>query len=267
LIDFLPEWTLHLRAAQRSPRTIASYTAGVRAFVAYAGDLEPAEVTPSHVRRWLSHLTEQGAASKTVSSRYQAIRSFFDWLAAEAELPESPVRKVARPAVHEPEIKVPTLDELRAVLATASNVRSFADVRDAAVIRLWLDTGLRRSELAGVTVPDCANPDRQVDRAGPAVLPGRLLVAVHSSDVLSGRSTRVLTVATGAEVSRSDGDVVGWLDDRHYVARAGGSVRVVELGSGRVLAEKRLAPTGAGDLTGVWPVALRGTAPPGAIVL
>jgi hypothetical protein len=97
--------------------------------------------------------------------------------------------------------------------------------------------------------------------------PDGRLVAVHSSDVPSGGSTRVLTVAAGAEVSRSDGDVVGWLDDRHYVARAGGSVRVVELGSGRVLAEKRLAPTGAGDLTGVWPVALRGTAPPGAIVL
>jgi hypothetical protein len=109
-------------------------------------------------------------------------------------------------------------------------------------------------------------------RIGPATVPdqpfspdGRL-VAVHSSDVFYGGSTRVLTLATGAEVGRSDGDVVGWLDDRHYVVRAGGSVRVVELGSGRVLAEKRLAPTG-GDLTGVWPVALRGTAPPGAIVL
>lgn len=96
--------------------------------------------------------------------------------------------------------------------------------------------------------------------------PDGRLVAVHSSDVFYGGSTRVLTLSTGAEVRRSDGDVVGWLDDRRYLVRAGGSVRVVELGSGRVLNEKRLAPAG-GDLTGVWPVALRGTAPPGAIVL
>ncbi len=96
--------------------------------------------------------------------------------------------------------------------------------------------------------------------------PDGRLVAVRSSDVSYGGSTRVLTLSTGAEVRRSDGDAVGWLDDGHYLLRAGGSVRVVELGSGRVLSEKRLAPAG-GDLTGVWPVALRGTAPPGAIVL
>ena len=75
----------------------------------------------------------------------------------------------------------------------------------------------------------------------------------------------MLTLATGAEVGRSDGDVVGWLDDRHYLVRTGNSVRVVELRSGRVLAEHRLAPTGS-DLTGVWLAALTGTAPPGAVV-
>jgi hypothetical protein len=95
--------------------------------------------------------------------------------------------------------------------------------------------------------------------------PDGRLVAVHSSDVFYGGSTRVLTLSTGAEVRRSAGDVVGWLDDRHYLVRTGGSVRVIELGSGRVLNEKRLAPPG-GDLTGVWPAALHGTAPPGAIV-
>lgn len=124
MIEFLPEWSLHLRAAQRSPQTIANYTAGVRSFAEHVGDVEPGDVTPSHVRRWLSDLTERGAAPKTISSRYQALRSFFDWLAAEAELAESPVRKVARPKVVEPEIRVPTIEELRAVLATASNVRS-----------------------------------------------------------------------------------------------------------------------------------------------
>jgi hypothetical protein len=95
--------------------------------------------------------------------------------------------------------------------------------------------------------------------------PDGRLVAVHS-DVAYGGSTRVLTLSTGTEVSRSDGDAVGWLDDHRYLVRTGGSVGVVELGSGRVLSEKRLAPAG-GDLTGVWPAALRGTAPPGAIVL
>jgi integrase/recombinase XerC len=66
----------------------------------------------------------------------------------------------------EPEIRVPTIEELRAVLGTASDVRSFSDVRDAAVIRLWLDTGLRRSELAGLTVSDVNVAEGEVSVMG-----------------------------------------------------------------------------------------------------
>jgi hypothetical protein len=73
LLDYLPEWTLAMRSAQRSPRTIASYTAGVRSL---AGRLdthapqvvEPADLTPSQVRGWLTELTERGAAPKTIGA-------------------------------------------------------------------------------------------------------------------------------------------------------------------------------------------------------
>jgi site-specific recombinase XerD len=159
LLDYLPEWTLAMQTAQRSPRTIASYTSGVRAFAAWLalnapGVAVPDEVTPSHLRAWLAELTERGAAPKTVGARYQAVRALFAWLVKEEEASASPVLRVERPKLVEPEIRIPTIDELRAVLATASDRKSFRDVRDAAIIRLYLDTGLRRSELAGLTVAD-----------------------------------------------------------------------------------------------------------------
>ena len=207
MIEFLPEWTLHLRAAQRSPQTIANYTAGVRSFAEYVGDLEPAEITASHVRRWLSYLTDRGAAPKTISSRYQALRSFFDWLAAEAELDESPVRRVARPKVQEPEIRVPTLEELRAVLATASNVRAFSDVRDAAVIRLWLDTGLRRSELAGLTVADVNVIDGEVSVMGKGRKPRTVAYGSATAKAL-GRYLRLRSRHPQSERAEL------WLGDR-----------------------------------------------------
>ncbi|HST67415.1 MAG TPA: hypothetical protein VLM05_19740, partial [Mycobacteriales bacterium] len=112
-------------------------------------------------------------------------------------------------------------------------------------------------------------------RIGPAAVPdqpfspdGRL-VAVHvggSPTLYVGGSTRVLDIATGTEVGRAEGDVVGWVDDDHYAVRVGGSVRLVELGSGRVVAEKALAPAGR-ELTGVWLRPLVGPAPAGAVVL
>lgn len=179
----------------------------MRSFVEYVGDLEPAEVTPSHLRRWLSHLTERGAAAKTISSRYQAVRSFFDWLATEAELDESPVRKVARPKAQEPEIQVPTIEELKAVLATASDVRSFADVRDVAVIRLWLDTGLRRSELAALSVADVNLTDGEVSVMGKGRKPRTVAYGNATAKAL-GRYLRLRSRHPHGERSEL------WLGDR-----------------------------------------------------
>lgn len=91
------------------------------------------------------------------------------------------------------------------------------------------------------------------------------LVAVYSVGP-SGGYSQMLTVAGGGEVGRADGDAVGWVDDRHCVVQVGRSARVVEIPSGRVVAERQLAPAGR-QLTGVWLAPLDGAAPPGAVVL
>jgi hypothetical protein len=80
LLAYLPEWTLAMRSAQRSPRTVASYTAGVRSLARWLDANAPdpvgsVDLTPSHVRGWLTELTERGAAPKTIGARYQAGRA------------------------------------------------------------------------------------------------------------------------------------------------------------------------------------------------
>jgi hypothetical protein len=82
---------------------------------------------------------------------------------------------------------------------------------------------------------------------------------------LAGR-TRVIDLASGAELGAADGEVVGWYDDGRYVVRAGTAIRLVDLASGRVLAERDLAAAGR-ELTAVWLAPLHGPPPPGAIVL
>jgi len=61
-----------------------------------------------------------------------------------------------------PEQSPPILDEqgIRRLLGTCSG-SSFSDRRDMAIIRLLLDTGLRRAELAGLTLADL-DPDNQI---------------------------------------------------------------------------------------------------------
>jgi hypothetical protein len=113
-------------------------------------------------------------------------------------------------------------------------------------------------------------------RTGTATLPDRpfspdgRLVAVRAGDPsrpgVDG-STRVLDAATGAEVGRADGDVIGWVDSGRYAVWDGRAVRVVELGSGRVLVSKDAPVAAPRVLAAVWLAPLDGRAPPGATVL
>jgi len=72
----------------------------------------------------------------------------------EGEITESPMARMRPPAV--PEIPVPVVaeDELRALLKAASTDTSFYGRRDEAVIRLFIDTGARLAEVAGLEVDD-----------------------------------------------------------------------------------------------------------------
>ena len=64
-------------------------------------------------------------------------------------------------------------DDLRALLGTCSG-RSFEDVRDAAIIRLFVDTGMRRAELLGLRVEDLdLDQTWRSCREGQPIGPGR----------------------------------------------------------------------------------------------
>lgn len=112
-------------------------------------------------------------------------------------------------------------------------------------------------------------------RTGPATLPnqpfspdGRLVaVRVGGSTGHVGGSTRVLDTATGAEVGRVEGTVIGWLDNGRYAVWAGRSVRVVELGSGRVVAEREAPIAAPRVIFAAWLAPVTGAAPAGGIVL
>jgi integrase/recombinase XerC len=71
------------------------------------------------------------------------------WLLDEEEIDRSPMERMRPPIVPEKRVPVLTEAQLRALLASAKS-SSFVDRRDAAIIRLLLDTGGRLSEVAHV---------------------------------------------------------------------------------------------------------------------
>jgi site-specific recombinase XerD len=146
-----------LRAAKQSPRTVTTYLEALDqlcAFLDRQGMPTTAQgVAREHVEGFLVELLDAGRAPATVSNRFRALQQFFKFLADEGEITVSPMARMSRPRVPDQPVAVLTEDELLSLIGTCST-RTFEDVRDEAIIRLLVDTGMRRAELVGLRLED-----------------------------------------------------------------------------------------------------------------
>lgn len=147
----------HLRATNRSPSTIVTYTKALDQFADYLATQgmpsRAGAITSEHVEAFEVDLQDRGMRPATVSQRHRSLQAFFKWAAAEREIPESPMATMKPPAVPETPPPVLTEDELRALLKACDGT-GFEERRDTAILRLFLDSGMRRAELAGLKLTD-----------------------------------------------------------------------------------------------------------------
>jgi len=156
IADLLPSWVRSLRAANLSPRTIESYLLAANQLddwlTAHDRPKEIDAITADDVRGFLSDVLDT-RASATAKQRYASLRQFFGWLVEEDELETDPMSKVRPPKVIEKPVPVLTDDDLRALI-TAVEGKTFEDRRNEAIMRLFIDTGMRLGELVGLSVAD-----------------------------------------------------------------------------------------------------------------
>ncbi len=149
-------WDRSLRAMNRSPNTRAAYGESLRQLIDFLAangmPIDIARINREHVEHWLADLAERRAPA-TANKRYMSARSFFGWAVEEGEISVSPMAKMKPPPI--PEKPVPLVPEatLKKLLKACSGT-DFADRRDTAMIRLLIDSGLRRAELANLTLDD-----------------------------------------------------------------------------------------------------------------
>lgn len=140
----------HLSAEARAAKTIKTYLESLRTFVAYLAEhgmpTEPGSITREHVETYIGDQLLRYRPG-TVATRVGALKAFFAWLHEEGEIAVNPVARVRKPSVDEPPPAVLSDDDLRKLLKVTEG-RDFAARRDHAIIRLLIDTGMRRSELA-----------------------------------------------------------------------------------------------------------------------
>lgn len=154
---FGEHWRIDLEAANRSPKTIRIYLESLGQFERFLREmgmpLAPASITREHVAHWLESLKRAGRAEATVAARFRALRRYFVWLMDAGERQDSPMARMQQPKIAECMAPVLSEDDVRRLLrACAGNL--WIDKRDRALIRLAVDSGLRRGELADLHLDD-----------------------------------------------------------------------------------------------------------------
>ena len=175
----------HLRAENKAEGTIEVYCLAIDQFgeyldalgpepvldhdgdlVAPAGPARIEELTKDHILGWIDHLQHRKItfvhkpprllSESTVSQRYRSLRAWVTWLVEEGELDRDPMARIDPPAVAEIPVPVLSVDQERALLGTCGKGRNraFVDVRDEALLRLFMDSGPRRKEVIGLALGD-----------------------------------------------------------------------------------------------------------------
>ncbi len=148
------DFARHLRRKGRRPATAAIYEKSWRAYWTWAADQghprDPSTVTRQHVDAWVDSMLDGHLERSTIRIRWQNLRPFFTWWAAETDA-TSPFAKAIAPEVEEKAVPVLDVEDIRQLLATCAG-KDFLGRRDTALIFVLFATGARLGELEAMTV-------------------------------------------------------------------------------------------------------------------
>ena len=146
---------LHL-GASRAAKTTRIYLAALDALIAHLeahGMPTGARgVKREHVESYIARRRDE-VKPATLSLEFRALQQFWKWTLEEDEVDRSPMERMKAPRVPEAPVPVISTADFRKLLKTTEG-RDYIDRRDAAILLLMFDTGVRRGEVAGLRVED-----------------------------------------------------------------------------------------------------------------
>lgn len=134
------------------PRTIQFYTFTLGKFMDWleGSVIWADEISPRHVRMYLSALAQRELTDTYIHSHARVIRTFVRFLHSEGYHPDEV--KFQMPAISKKRLPVLSADELRQVISVCKNPR------DLVLVLLMADTGIRRAELCALNWADVDIP-------------------------------------------------------------------------------------------------------------
>ncbi len=139
----------------RSPATISSYRRDLRSYAGWLVDRERAvtDVTEDDIVGFVAALRARGLAPASVARSLVAVRSLHRFLAQEGRIDVDPSAHVEQPRVPRGLPKALTEAQVGALLAAPAGDGPLAR-RDRAILEVLYGTGVRVSELVGLSMGD-----------------------------------------------------------------------------------------------------------------
>lgn len=209
LQPYLRSFERHLRGENKAENTVSIYLRRAREFDAWLAQLpatattdelerpvDLGEVTADHISGYIKATIDRTSPA-TGSNHYRALQQYFRFLFEEEEIERNPFARLQPPTVVPKPVPVIREEGLKKLLAGCRG-KDFVSRRDAAIIMVFLDTGMRLSECANINYAE-KEQDSDVD---------------FTQDVLH------ITVKGGRQRTAPFGNKTGLALDRYLRVRA-----------------------------------------------
>jgi len=145
---------VYCRAKGLSPKTIKAYAHAIQKLRTYLRNGKPPSLpTTVQLRSFLVALSESGLSPASVAIHARSLRAFFNFLTADGMVDRSPMDGVPMPRTPSRFPEIITKEQARRLLRAALR-NSWTGKRNAAMLTMFLDTGMRLSELIGLNLED-----------------------------------------------------------------------------------------------------------------
>ena len=149
-----------------SPETVRSYRDDLCYFEDFVtsrrGTFDVTQFDIADVRAWMADMLQRGMKSRTVTRRFCALRRFYHYLRVLGLTDFNALELLRAPKVEKPLPVWLRDDEMEALLDADDYADDLEGVRDRMLLELFYQTGLRRSEVAGLHDSDIDLAARQL---------------------------------------------------------------------------------------------------------
>jgi tyrosine recombinase XerC len=139
-----------------SPHTILNYKLDLSDFARFISESSIEKVDYLLLRKYLAVLKEKNLSSRSVGRKLSALRSFFKFLTREGLIKTNPILMLSSPKLDKHLPQFLTEEETVKLIESAFSKNELDErgLRDRAILETFYSTGIRISELVGLSLDD-----------------------------------------------------------------------------------------------------------------